>query len=163
MVNRMAGFIEEYYPAPALVNYRAVSNFMWIVMEDCIRMHDMLQDNFKWIEAYYEQAAALRAQGPTFKEIAWHLFPTLTGHNVCSALKGYSSPERVLELISAGELDKISRLVDEYAGKYTVTEIIDKIRAQLNLGKRHCWYSKFSSKWTEEETRKLVDYTQSCD
>ncbi|KAJ2818147.1 hypothetical protein FBU31_005980 [Coemansia sp. 'formosensis'] len=47
MVDHMVGFIKEYYPVPVPVNYRAVSNFMWISMEDCIRMHGLLQGKFK--------------------------------------------------------------------------------------------------------------------
>ncbi|KAJ2057370.1 hypothetical protein GGI17_005680 [Coemansia sp. S146] len=42
MVDQMTGFIKEYYPAPVLVNYRAVSNYMWVTMEDGIRIHGML-------------------------------------------------------------------------------------------------------------------------
>ncbi|KAJ2831827.1 hypothetical protein GGI24_001451 [Coemansia furcata] len=50
MAGRMVGFIKENYPVPVPVNYRAVSNFMWISMDDCIRMHDMLQGKFKWTD-----------------------------------------------------------------------------------------------------------------
>ncbi|KAJ2872885.1 hypothetical protein GGH93_003664 [Coemansia aciculifera] len=221
MADRMTGFIEEHYPAPTPVSYRAVSNFMWVVMEDCIRIHGMLQGKFRWTEAEYERGTALRAQGLTYREIARHLSPTLRHDNVCIALKRYLSPRPVLEPISAGKLDEISRLVDEYAGKYPVAEIIAKIRTQLNLGNEfachtlisiriaaHPHYQAklrdidyndlanriamgqttrklaaeeldipicamtvrmrtvdnklYSSKWTEEEIRKLVDYVQGC-
>ncbi|KAJ2875165.1 hypothetical protein H4R27_006434, partial [Coemansia aciculifera] len=42
MADCMAGFIKEHYLAPTPVNYRAVSNFMWVTMEDYVRIHDML-------------------------------------------------------------------------------------------------------------------------
>ncbi|KAJ2692353.1 hypothetical protein H4218_006360, partial [Coemansia sp. IMI 209128] len=82
MMGRMTSFIKEHYPAPTPVNYRAVSNFMWVVMEDCIHMHEILQGKFKWTEANLERAAALRAQGLTYKEVARRLAPVLSDTNV---------------------------------------------------------------------------------
>ncbi|KAJ2832130.1 hypothetical protein FBU31_002138 [Coemansia sp. 'formosensis'] len=222
MVNRMTSFTKEHYPVPVPVNYRAVSNFMWINMDDCILMRDMLLGKFKWTEAKRERAAALRAQGLTYKEIARHLSPTLTASGVYHSLRRHLLPKEVREPISTDELEEVSRLVDEYAGKYPVSEIIDKIYRQVNLDRRYrfylaipsriashpyyqtklrginiddiatriatgqttiklvakefdvphltlrhqiwCWNSKlYSPKWTEEETRKLVDYVQTCD
>ncbi|KAJ2839205.1 hypothetical protein FBU31_000742 [Coemansia sp. 'formosensis'] len=222
MFNPMAGFIKEYYPAPVPVNYRAVSNFLWINMDDCIRMHDMLQGKFRWTEADFAQAAALRSQGLTYKEVARHLSPTLTTSLVYHSLRRYLLPKEVSEPISTDELEEVSRLVDEYAGKYPVAEIVDKIHRQVNLDRRRRFYSVipsriathphykakirnvdvddiasriaagqttieiaakeldvpyfafsshlrrwnsklYSSQWTEEETRKLVNYVQTCD
>ncbi|KAJ2860174.1 hypothetical protein GGH94_005674 [Coemansia aciculifera] len=108
MADRMTGFIEEHYPAPAPVNYRAVSNFMWAAMEDCIHIHDMLQGKFKWTEADYERAAALRAQGLTYKEVARHLAPTLRWTSTANALKRYLSARPAQEPISVDELEEIS-------------------------------------------------------
>ncbi|KAJ2056669.1 hypothetical protein GGI17_006081 [Coemansia sp. S146] len=53
MVDCMTGFIADHYPTPTLVNYRAVSNFMRVDMDDCIRIHGMLQGKFKWTETDY--------------------------------------------------------------------------------------------------------------
>ncbi|KAJ2869879.1 hypothetical protein GGH93_006009 [Coemansia aciculifera] len=92
--SRMTSF-EEHYPEPTTANYRAMSNFMWVAMEDCIRIHNAIQGKFKWTEADYEQVVALRAQGLTFIEVARHLSPTLTGQNVHDALIYFSSPGRV--------------------------------------------------------------------
>ncbi|KAJ2054126.1 hypothetical protein H4S04_000217 [Coemansia sp. S16] len=141
LANRMTSFIEQYYPAPATVNYRAASNYMWVALDDCIRIHGMFQGKFKWTEAKYEQAAALRAQGLTLKEVARKMSRTLSVEVVRSALKRYSTPKQVLEPISADELQDISRLVDEYAGKYPVAEIMDKIRTHFNLVNRHHQHS----------------------
>ncbi|KAJ2109276.1 hypothetical protein GGI16_000792 [Coemansia sp. S142-1] len=222
MADRMTSFIKEHYPVPTPVNYRAMSNYMWVAMEDCIRMHDILQGKFKWTRADYEWASALRAQGLTLKEVARHFSPTLTPQNVYNALKIHPSLKQVQNPISADELGEISRLVDQYAGKYPVVEIIGKIHRQLGLCNRSGYYSKvawriaahphyqtklrgidynglanriatgqttvkltakeldvprvslvsrlnslsnklFPSRWTDEETLKLVDYAQSCD
>ncbi|KAJ2755421.1 hypothetical protein GGI19_001663 [Coemansia pectinata] len=216
----MTSFIEEHFPAPTTVSYRAVSNYMWIDIEDCIRIHDVLQGKFKWTEAEYERATALRAQGLAWKEVAKHLSPTLSDQAVQIALKRHLTPAP--EPISAEELQEISRLIDEYSGKYPVTEINNKIRTQLKLGNRSNYHSilslritahqyyqaklrdidyngldnriamghttativakeldvprytldrrlknrsskKFSSKWSERETRQLIDYMQSGD
>ncbi|KAJ2867194.1 hypothetical protein GGH94_000997 [Coemansia aciculifera] len=216
----MTSFIEEHFPAPTTVSYRAVSNYMWIDIEDCIRIHDVLQENFKWAEAKYERATALRAQGLAWKEVAKHLSPTLSDQAVQIALKRHLTPAP--EPISAEELQEISRPIDEYSGKYPVTEIINKICTQLKLGNRSNYHSilslritahqyyqaklrdidyngldnriamghttvttvakeldvprytldrrfknrsskKFSSKWSERETRQLIDYMQSGD
>ncbi|KAJ2877885.1 hypothetical protein H4R27_006038, partial [Coemansia aciculifera] len=131
MVDRMTDFIKEHYPAPVPVNSRAVSNFMWVAMGDCIRIHNMFQGKFTWTEAEYEQAAALRAQRLTFKEVARHLSPKLTGQNVCSAPKRYSWSKQVQTPYTSPVREEISRLVDEYAGKYPVDEIFDKISERI--------------------------------
>ncbi|KAJ2017994.1 hypothetical protein GGH13_002239 [Coemansia sp. S155-1] len=222
MADRLTGFIKEHYPVPTPVSYRAVSNYMWVDMDDCIRIHELLQGKFKWTEADCERVIALRAQGLMFKEVARQLSPTLATGTVKGALRRYLLPKPVQKPISADELVEVSRLVDEYAGKYPVTDLFTKIRTQLNLTNRyhshqsivkciaaHPHYQTkirnidyndlanriatgqttaklaamefdvplrnievrmravdnrlYSSKWTEEETRKLVDYMQSCD
>ncbi|KAJ2012688.1 hypothetical protein GGI14_005717 [Coemansia sp. S680] len=146
MVDCMTSFIEEYYPAPASVNYRAVSNFMWVAMNDCTRIHDETRDRFEWTNADFERATVLRAQGLTFKEVAQQLSPALTQDDVFNALKNYTSHKQVLEPISVGESSEIARLVDEYAGKYPVTEIVDRICSQLNIDNRHDCYSLISTR-----------------
>ncbi|KAJ1925473.1 hypothetical protein LPJ71_000164 [Coemansia sp. S17] len=140
MANRMTGFIKEHYPAPMPVNYRAVSNYMWVVMKDWIRMHGMLQGKFKWTVADYERAAALKAQGLTFKEVARHLSPALLPKNVARALKRYSSPKPIQTWFTADEMEEISRLVDEYVGKYPVVEIVAKISEQIEIRNRRNYH-----------------------
>ncbi|KAJ2055386.1 hypothetical protein GGI17_006662 [Coemansia sp. S146] len=107
MVDCMTGFIADHYPILTPVTYRAVSNFMRVDMDDCIRIYGMLRGKFKWTETDYQRAAALRAQGLTFKEVAQHLSPTLTHSSVCSALQFYLSPKLVREPISADKLEEI--------------------------------------------------------
>ncbi|KAJ2780889.1 hypothetical protein GGI18_003777, partial [Coemansia linderi] len=222
MIGRMTSFIKEHYLVPTPVNYRAVSNFMWIVMEDCIQIHEMAQGKFKWTEANVERAAALRAQGLAYKEVARRLSPVLPAYRVFEVVKRYSSHKQVPNPASVFELEEISRLVDEYAGKHSVVDIATKICKQLKFGGRRSIYSAinlriaahphyqakvrdidysnlanriakgqttvtlaakeldvphrllvdrmrgldsklYSPKWTDEETRKLIDLMQSCD
>ncbi|KAJ2840576.1 hypothetical protein FBU31_000301 [Coemansia sp. 'formosensis'] len=148
MFDRMTGFIKEHYPAPVPANYRAVSNYMWVDMEDCIRIHDMFKGRFKWTKDDYEQAVALRTQGLTYKEIAWRFSPSLSVGRLAYDLRRHLWPKRVQELISAEKLKEISRLVDEYAGKYLVVDIIDKIRSQLNINNRRNFRSTVISRIT---------------
>ncbi|KAJ2741586.1 hypothetical protein GGI20_005089, partial [Coemansia sp. BCRC 34301] len=221
MADRMTSFIEEHYPVPTPVNYRAVSNYLWIDLDDCICIHDMLQGKFKWTKAAIERAADLRAQGLTYREIARRLSPTLSHSALCSALIRRSGKKKAAMPISDDEKEQMRRLVDDYAGKYSVAEIVAKICTQLSLANRlnyhaiifgriaaHPYYQAklrsidlnnldsriasgqttvtlaakeldvprlllerrvqsvssklYSSKWSEEETRKLVDYVQGC-
>ncbi|KAJ2766219.1 hypothetical protein IWQ56_003802, partial [Coemansia nantahalensis] len=37
---RMEAFIADNYPLPAAPNFRAVSNYLWVDIDDCIRMVD---------------------------------------------------------------------------------------------------------------------------
>ncbi|KAJ2489604.1 hypothetical protein IWW47_005237 [Coemansia sp. RSA 2052] len=142
MADRMASFIDEHYPSPAPVNYRAMSNYLWIDVDDCMRMYGIFRGKFKWTKADLERAAELRAQGLTFKEIARHLSPRLPGSSVRYALRRHSQSKPAAVPISADELREISRLVDEYAGKYLVVEIVSKIRAQLSLASKPSYFGK---------------------
>ncbi|KAJ2443519.1 hypothetical protein GGF42_006602 [Coemansia sp. RSA 2424] len=198
-----------------------MSNYLWIDVDDCMRMYDISRSKFKWTKADLERAAELRAQGLTFKEVARHLSPRLPGSSVSSALQRHSHSKPAAVPISADELREISRLVDEYAGKYSVVEIIAKIRVQLSLASKTSYYDRiasliaahphykaklrdidyndlanridsdqttvklaakemdvpravlamniqamhsklYSPRWTDEETRRLIDYVQGC-
>ncbi|KAJ1666205.1 hypothetical protein GGF38_002903, partial [Coemansia sp. RSA 25] len=87
MADRMASFIDEHYPSPAPVNYRAMSNYFWIDVDDCMRMYGIFRGKLKWTKADLERAAELRAQGLTFKEVDRHLSPRLPGISVRYALQ----------------------------------------------------------------------------
>ncbi|KAJ2745377.1 NADH-cytochrome b5 reductase-like [Coemansia sp. BCRC 34301] len=135
-VDRMTSFIEEHYPAPTPVNYRTVSNYLWIDMDDCICIHSMLQGKFKWTKVAIKRAADLRAQRLAFKDIARRLSPTLSSGSVRSALRRQSGEKPAAIPISDDEKEEIRRLVDDYARKYPVSEVTAKIRTQLSLPKR---------------------------
>ncbi|KAJ2742075.1 hypothetical protein GGI20_004738 [Coemansia sp. BCRC 34301] len=151
--DRMTSFIKEHYPAPTPVNYRAVSNYLWIDMDDCICIHDMLQGKFKWTKVAIKRAADLRAQGLTFKEIARRLSPTLSSG---------TRPYYQAKLRSIDFNDLASRIasgqttVKLAAKEFGVPWVVLECRMQSMSGKL------YSSRWSEEETRKLVDYVQGC-
>ncbi|KAJ2909982.1 hypothetical protein GGI21_001334 [Coemansia aciculifera] len=201
------------------VTFRAVSNFMWIDVDDCTHMHGLLHESFKWTDAERERAAQLRAQGLTWKEVARRLSPTLKASSVLYALKQHTGAMPAPAPISADVLNEVDRLVDKYAGKHSVPDIMAKIRRQLSLVGCVNSYNNFSrriaehphyqaklrdidftdlanrvaagqtsvtlaakelnvpryilarrmlgmiskqhsSRWTEEETRKLIDYVR---
>ncbi|KAJ2018117.1 hypothetical protein GGI06_002772 [Coemansia sp. S85] len=184
MIGRMTSFIKGHYPAPTPVNYRAVSNFMWIVMEDCIQIHEMAQGKFKWTEANVEQAAALRAQGLAYKEIS-RLVDEYAGKHavidiatkICKQLKfgGRRSIYSAINLCIAvhphyqakvRDID-YSNLANRIAkGQTTVTLAAKELDVpyRLLVDRMRGLDSKlYSPKWTDEETRKLIDLMQSCD
>ncbi|KAJ2546086.1 hypothetical protein GGH95_006934, partial [Coemansia sp. RSA 1836] len=145
MADRMASFIHEHYPSPVPVNYRAMSNYLWIDVDDCMHMYGIFRGKFKWTKADLERAAELRAQGLTFTEVARHLSPMLRASSVFGALQRHSHSKPAAVPISADELREISRLVGEYAGKYTVVEIVSKIRAQLSIASKTSYYDRIAS------------------
>ncbi|KAJ2603883.1 hypothetical protein GGF44_006755, partial [Coemansia sp. RSA 1694] len=122
-----------------------MSNYLWIDVDDCMCTYGIFRGKFKWTKADLEQAAELRAQGLTFKEVARHLSPRLPGSSASSVLQRHSHSKPAAVPISADELREISRLVDKYAGKYSVVEIVAKIRAQLSLASNSDYYSRIAS------------------
>ncbi|KAJ2681398.1 hypothetical protein H4R19_007349, partial [Coemansia spiralis] len=47
---RMKAFIADNYPAPATANFRAVSNYLWLDMDDCIHMEGVLRGEMEWTD-----------------------------------------------------------------------------------------------------------------
>ncbi|KAJ2328443.1 hypothetical protein IWW51_001203 [Coemansia sp. RSA 2702] len=78
MANRMTKFIETNYPRPLPVNYTAVSNYMWIERDDCIKMAGLLRGEMTWTEDAVAKVVELRSQGTKYKDIARQLSPNLT-------------------------------------------------------------------------------------
>ncbi|KAJ2330941.1 hypothetical protein GGI00_003482 [Coemansia sp. RSA 2681] len=62
----------------------------------------------------------------------------------CAALQKHSHSKPAAVPISADELREISRLVDKYAGKYSVVEIIAKICAQLSLASKTNYHGRIA-------------------
>ncbi|KAJ1650538.1 hypothetical protein GGF38_005802 [Coemansia sp. RSA 25] len=118
MADCMASFIDEHYPSPVPINYRAMSNYLWIDVDDCVRMYGIFRGKLKWTKADLERAAELRALELTIKDIARHWSPRFPGSSISSALQRHSHSKPAAVPISADELREISRLVDEYARKY---------------------------------------------
>ncbi|KAJ2381282.1 hypothetical protein H4S02_006276, partial [Coemansia sp. RSA 2611] len=76
MANRMTTFIETNYPRPLPVNYAAVSNYMWIEPDDCVKMASLLRGEMTWTEDAVAKVVELRNQGMMYKDIARQLHPT---------------------------------------------------------------------------------------
>ncbi|KAJ2723851.1 hypothetical protein H4R23_004321 [Coemansia sp. Cherry 401B] len=73
MANRMTTFIETNYPRPLPVNYAAVSNYMWIEPDDCVKMASLLRGEMTWTEDAVAKVVELRNQGMMYKDIARQL------------------------------------------------------------------------------------------
>ncbi|KAJ1842144.1 hypothetical protein LPJ73_005892 [Coemansia sp. RSA 2703] len=123
--NRMTDFIVAKYPGTLPVNYRAVSNYMWIKIGDCIDMHNMLQGKFRWTDEAKDRVVQMRSQGHTFRYIAKQLSPLLGASTVSSTYYQYT---RVHTPISEEEKQRITELVDKYVGKVPIKEVIQKVK-----------------------------------
>ncbi|KAJ2341754.1 hypothetical protein GGF43_006098, partial [Coemansia sp. RSA 2618] len=62
MAGRMTSFIEQNYPKPLPVNYTAVSNYMWIDINDCVKMASLLRGKMEWTDKVISKIAELREQ-----------------------------------------------------------------------------------------------------
>ncbi|KAJ1842792.1 hypothetical protein LPJ73_005691, partial [Coemansia sp. RSA 2703] len=142
--NRMTDFIAANYPGTLPVNYRAVSNYMWIKIGDCIHMHNMLQGKFRWTNAVINRIAQMRSQGHKFRYIANQLSPLLGASDVSSA---YSRHTRVHTPISEEEKQRTAELVDKYVGKVPVKEVLQKVKSE-------------STSWSYSVTRFAGRYIQ---
>ncbi|KAJ2081142.1 hypothetical protein H4R24_002564 [Coemansia sp. RSA 988] len=76
--NKMTAFIRANYPPPAPVNYRAVSNYMWVDANDCARMAMMLRGDMEWTDEIKEKIVKLRKQGVRFEDIARQISPNIS-------------------------------------------------------------------------------------
>ncbi|KAJ2305207.1 PHO85 cyclin-1 [Coemansia sp. RSA 2706] len=85
MANRMTAFIQTNYPRPLPVNYTAVSNYMWIERDDCIKMAGLLRGEMTWTKDAVAKVVELRNQGMMYKDIARQLSPNLTAEKVSYA------------------------------------------------------------------------------
>ncbi|KAJ2773930.1 hypothetical protein IWQ56_000801 [Coemansia nantahalensis] len=57
---RMKAFIANNYRLPAAPNFRAVSNYLWIDIDDCIRMADVLKGKIKMTDELRARVAEMR-------------------------------------------------------------------------------------------------------
>ncbi|KAJ1855121.1 hypothetical protein GGH12_003961 [Coemansia sp. RSA 1822] len=83
----LKAFIDQFYPAPASINFLAVSNFFWICLPNCIEMYELLCGHFEWTPAALGQAARLAAQGWSSARIARQLSPTMGARRVADELE----------------------------------------------------------------------------
>ncbi|KAJ2775786.1 hypothetical protein IWQ57_000196 [Coemansia nantahalensis] len=72
---RMEAFIADNYPLPAAPNFRAVSNYLWVDIDDCIRMVDVLRGKITMTAALRARVAEMRRSGMLLAEISKQLTP----------------------------------------------------------------------------------------
>ncbi|KAJ1718156.1 hypothetical protein LPJ61_006799, partial [Coemansia biformis] len=82
MADRMKAFIADNYPVPAMPNFHAVSNYLWINRDDCIHMSDMLQGNIVWTDEIKAQLIDMHRKGMQYKDIGKQLSPNLSAQKV---------------------------------------------------------------------------------
>ncbi|KAJ2776348.1 hypothetical protein H4R18_005713 [Coemansia javaensis] len=100
--DRMEAFIAEHYPPPAAPNFNAVSNYMWIDINDCIRMAGMLRGDFEWTDEAKARVARMREQGVSRKEIARQLSPNLTKDRVSHCIRRMKNKDQIARDILSG-------------------------------------------------------------
>ncbi|KAJ2768642.1 hypothetical protein IWQ56_002861, partial [Coemansia nantahalensis] len=86
LANAMHSFIVQHYPAPAPIDFAAVSNVLWVQLPDCIRMFRMLRGEFEWTPEAQRRAGQLASLGLTNTAIARVLSPTMGGRRVAEML-----------------------------------------------------------------------------
>ncbi|KAJ2780446.1 hypothetical protein H4R18_003465, partial [Coemansia javaensis] len=185
MADRMEAFIAEHYPPPTAPNFNAVSNHMWIDINDCIRMARMLRGEFEWADEAKARAVRMREQGMTHKEIARQL--TIVEEN-----SGKVSFSEVMELVKrefigakrknsafnradaysaslplykarmeAADKDQIAR--DILSGATTVAEVarrLDVPTRPVAMVVDKFQSRMYSSVWTDQETEQLLEHAR---
>ncbi|KAJ1842377.1 hypothetical protein LPJ70_003840, partial [Coemansia sp. RSA 2708] len=146
MANRMTAFIEMNYPRPLPVNYTAVSNYMWIEPDDCVKMAGLLRGEMTWTEDAVAKVVELRGQGMMYKDIARQLSPNLAANKVVYAYLRHTKPIQYV-LLSAEDRQQIRALVDRHAEQLPF--------AELRAARAH------SRTWTPDETAKLMKFIES--
>ncbi|KAJ2782212.1 hypothetical protein H4R18_002421 [Coemansia javaensis] len=121
--DRMEAFIAKHYQPPVSPNFNAVSNYMWIDINDCIRMAQLLRGEFEWTAEARAMAVKMRRQGMSFEEIARQLSPNLTKNKVsyCVSNTGHRKEHTPL---TPEEKQCIRDIVCENAGKMSLCEVV---------------------------------------
>ncbi|KAJ2311571.1 hypothetical protein IWW54_002566 [Coemansia sp. RSA 2705] len=122
MANRMTTFIETNYPRPLPVNYAAVSNYMWIEPDDCVKMASLLRGEMTWTEDAVAKVVELRNQGMMYKDIARQLSPKLAAEKASYAYRRHTKPIQRVPL-SAEDRQQIRALVDRHAEQLPYSEL----------------------------------------
>ncbi|KAJ2785462.1 hypothetical protein H4R18_000545 [Coemansia javaensis] len=162
MADRMEAFIAEHYPPPAAPNFNAVSNYMWIDINDCIRMAGMLRGEFEWTDEARARVVRMREQGMTYKEIARQLIVDENSGKV-SFLDVAELVKRAFvgtkSMTEAADKDQIAR--DILSGATTAAEVARRLDVPTTLVTRMVgkFQSRMHSKiWTSQETEQLLGH-----
>ncbi|KAJ2120065.1 hypothetical protein IW147_005360 [Coemansia sp. RSA 720] len=122
MANRMKTFIKDNYPEPLPVNYTAVSNYMWIVMSDCVKMASLLRGEMVWTAETIAKVVKLRKNGMVYKDIARQLSPVLNKSKIVGAYYGHIK-SKVNAPLTCKEKHRIKEMMNTHAEQMPFTEL----------------------------------------
>ncbi|PIA14117.1 hypothetical protein COEREDRAFT_10645 [Coemansia reversa NRRL 1564] len=142
--NKMTGFIKANYPSPTPVNYRAVSNYMWVDINDCIHMAMLLRGEIEWTDKISARIAELRSQGMKFKDISRQLSPNLHENKV-SAFYRNKINQKLYSPISDENKQLIRRLLDKHAETMPFKKLAPFIVGRLTSGSKNTYMSRIAS------------------
>ncbi|PIA15413.1 hypothetical protein COEREDRAFT_9354 [Coemansia reversa NRRL 1564] len=131
--NKMTAFIEANYPSPIHVNYRAVSNYMWVDINACINMAMLLRGEIEWTDKILAKIIELRDQGMKFKDISKQISPNLHENKVSAAYHNQFS-RKMYSPISDEDRQLIRRLLDKHAETMPYEKLASFIVARLTSG-----------------------------
>ncbi|KAJ2779383.1 hypothetical protein H4R18_004051, partial [Coemansia javaensis] len=133
--DRMEAFIAEHYPPPAAPNFNAVSNYMWIDINDCIRMTQLLRGEFEWTDEAKARMIRMRERGMSYKEIARQLSPNLTADSIKKRISNMKRSYRPIPL-TPEEKQRIMSIVDKNSGKMSFRGIAGLVNRAFVCPKR---------------------------
>ncbi|KAJ2499230.1 hypothetical protein GGH96_003676 [Coemansia sp. RSA 1972] len=139
LADELKAFIDRFYPAPASINFLAVSNFFWICLPNCIEMYELLCGHFEWTPAALGQAARLTAQDWSAARIARQLSPTMGARRVTEELERLNLRKPEIQIpagIDARHVRAIRAVVNDLlsdfraAASADVSYILERARAE---------------------------------
>ncbi|KAJ2768922.1 hypothetical protein IWQ57_003328 [Coemansia nantahalensis] len=132
---RMEAFIADNYPAPAAPNFRAVSNYLWIDMDDCIRMFDVLRGKIVWTDELKAWAVEMRESGMTYPMITRKLTPhPLSPSTIRRLICGYKTPYAP----ASSELrERVDDFLDNNAKRCTFHELLKLAKVHFEGPEKH--------------------------
>ncbi|PIA14109.1 hypothetical protein COEREDRAFT_82937 [Coemansia reversa NRRL 1564] len=141
--NKMTGFIKANYPPPTPVNYRAVSNYMWVDINDCAYMAMLLRGEVEWTDKIIARVAKLRSQGMKFKDISKQISPNLLAKRVGNVYHN-NILQKLYSPISDEDKQFIKRLLDEHAETMPYEKLAAFIAGRFTSENKHPNMSRIS-------------------
>ncbi|KAI8322580.1 hypothetical protein GQ54DRAFT_297293 [Martensiomyces pterosporus] len=125
----MLDFIDSNYRDPLPTNYTAVSNYMWINIDDCIKMHKLVDGKFEWTEEAIQRVRQRREQGATYTQIARELSPKM-GHRTVASMLCRTNKNMIVRL-TPEQKRQVHEIVGRHAGKETINDIYKLARQEM--------------------------------
>ncbi|KAJ2119233.1 hypothetical protein IW147_006035 [Coemansia sp. RSA 720] len=144
MANRMTAFIKDNYPKPLPVNYTAVSNYMWIDINDYVKMASLLRGKMVWTAETFAQVVKLREQDMLYKDIARQLSPALSTDKISVAYRNRIKPKVYMPL-SYEEKQQIKEIIDMHVEQMPFTELQALVMQKMAHANQQALYSFVNS------------------